>query len=203
MAVEEIDFSSAIVGAPKPGTSVKKKSQPQIGELTTLGSSSVSQPLNSSSVSTIPTKDKLRTSNLGITGVDWAKGDKEEISATDDLWNSVKGVGVQALSTIFSMPNKAQEAALDLFVSATGMESDFNKLPSADKKQIKNSLSGLLRSGQQVGGTALAGQPRVVEISDKATQFLNKKAEDIFKKTRQDDIDVIDELDKFRQNPNV
>ena len=203
MAVEDIDFSSAIVGAPKPGTSVKKKSQPQIEEPITLGSSSVSQPLNSSSVSTIPTKDKLRTSNLGITGVDWAKGDKEEISATDDLWNSVKGVGVQALSTIFSMPNKAQEAALDLFVSATGMESDFNKLPSADKKQIKNSLSGLLRSGQQVGGTALVGQPRVVEISDKATQFLNKKAEDIFKKTRQDDIDVIDELDKFRQNPNV
>jgi hypothetical protein len=203
MAVEDIDFSSAIVGAPKPGTSVKKKSQPQIEEPITLGSSSVSQPLNSSSVSTIPTKDKLRTSNLGITGVDWAKDDKEEISATDDLWNTIKGAGVKAFSTLASLPNKAQEAALDMFVSATGMASDFNKLPSADKKQIKNSLSGLLRSGQQVGGTALAGQPRVVEISDKATQFLNKKSEDIYKKTRQEDVNIIDELDKFRQNPNT
>jgi hypothetical protein len=203
MAVEDIDFSSAIVGAPKPGTSVKKKSQPQIEEPTILGSSSVSQPLNSSSVSTIPTKDKLRTSNLGITGVDWAKGDKEEISATDDLWNTLKGAGVKAFSTLASLPNKAQEAALDMFVSATGMSSDFNKLPSADKKQIRNSLSGLLRTGQQVGGTALAGQPTVVEISDKATQFLNKKSEDIYKKTRQEDVNIIDELDKFRQNPNA
>jgi hypothetical protein len=203
MAVEDIDFSSAIVGAPKPGTSVKKKSQPQIEEPITLGSSSVSQPLNSSSVSTIPTKDKLRTSNLGITGVDWAKQDKEEISATDDLWNTLKGAGVKAFSTLASLPNKAQEAALDMFVSATGMSSDFNKLPSADKKQIRDSLSGLLRTGQQIGGTALAGQPRVVEISDKATQFLNKKSEDIYKRTRQEDINVIDELDKFRQNPNA
>ena len=203
MAVEDIDFSSAIVGAPKPGTSVKKKSQPQIEGPTTLGSSSVSQPLNSSSVSTIPTKNKLKTSNLGITGVDWAKDDKEEISATDDLWNTIKGAGVKAFSTLASLPNKAQEAALDMFVSATGMASDFNKLPSADKKQIKNSLSGLLRSGQEVGGTALAGQPRIVEISDKATQFLNKKSEDIYKKTRQEDVNIIDELDKFRQNPNT
>lgn len=203
MAVEDIDFSSAIVGAPKPSTSVKKKSQPQIEEPITLGSSSVSQPLNSSSVSIIPTKDKLRASNLGITGVDWAKGDKEEISATDDLWNTLKGAGVKAFSTLASLPNKAQEAALDMFVSATGMSSDFNKLPSADKKQIRDSLSGLLRTGQQVGGTALAGQPRVVEISDKATQFLNKKSEDIYKRTRQEDVNVIDELDKFRQNPNA
>ena len=203
MAVEEIDFSSAIVGAPKPGVPVKKKSQPQVVEPTTSVSSFAFQPTKSSLVSPIQTEDKLRVSNLGITGVDWAKEEKEEISAADDLWNSVKGVGAKALSTIVSMPNKAQEAALSLFVSATGMASDFNKLPSADKKQIKNSLSSILRSGQQAGGTALVGQGRAVEMSDKATQFLNKKAEDIFQKTRQEEVDVIDELDKFRQNPNA
>jgi hypothetical protein len=183
----------------------KKVSTESISPQTTKPTSLVSAktPPVSPSVSPAPTKDKLVTSPIGIVGGEWAKGDKEEISATDDLWNTIKGAGVKAFSTLASLPNKAQEAALDMFVSATGMASDFNKLPSADKKQIKNSLSGLLRSGQQVGGTALAGQPRAVEISDKATQFLNKKSEDIYKKTRQEDVNIIDELDKFRQNPNT
>jgi len=183
----------------------KKVSTESISPQTTKPTSLVSAkiPPVSPSVSPAPTKDKLVTSPIGIVGGEWAKQDKEEISVADDLWNTLKGVGAKALSTVVSMPNKAQEAALSLFVSATGMASDFNKLPSADKKQIKNSLSGLLRSGQQVGGTALAGQPRAVEISDKATQFLNKKAEEIFQKTRQEEVDVIDELDKFRQNPNA
>jgi hypothetical protein len=183
----------------------KKVSTESISPQTTKPTSLVSAkiPLVSPSVSPAPTKDKLVTSPIGIVGGEWAKGDKEEISATDDLWNTIKGAGVKAFSTLASLPNKAQEAALDMFVSATGMASDFNKLPSADKKQIKNSLSGLLRGGQQAGGTALAGQPRIVEISDKATQFLNKKSEDIYKKTRQEDVNIIDELDKFRQNPNT
>jgi hypothetical protein len=183
----------------------KKNSMESVGQVQkpTILSESTKTSSVSPSVSTAPTKDKLVTSPIGIVGGEWAKGDKEEISATDDLWNTIKGAGVKAFSTLASLPNKAQEAALDMFVSATGMASDFNKLPSADKKQIKNSLSGLLRSGQQVGGTALAGQPRAVEISDKATQFLNKKSEDIYKKTRQEDVNIIDELDKFRQNPNT
>jgi hypothetical protein len=183
----------------------KKNSMESVGQVQkpTMPSESTKTSSVSPSVSPAPTKDKLVTSPIGIVGGEWAKQDKEEISAADDLWNTLKGVGAKALSTIVSMPNKAQEAALSMFVSATGMASDFNKLPSADKKQIKDSLSGLLRSGQQVGGTALAGQPRAVEISDKATQFLNKKAEEIFQKTRQEEVDVIDELDKFRQNPNA
>lgn len=183
----------------------KKNSMASVGQQKAPTIPSVSPKTSSvtPSVSPAPTEDKLKTSNLGITGVDWAKNNKEEISVTDDLWNTIKGAGVKAFSTLASLPNKAQEAALNMFVSATGMASDFNKLPSADKKQIKNSLSSILRGGQQAGGTALVGQGRAIELSDKATQFLNKKSEDIYQKTRQEDVNVIDELDKFRQNPNA
>ena len=97
---QDIDFSSAIVGAQKPAP-VKKKVQPQVASSTTLDSKSVSQPTKSLSGSQL-------------------KEDKEEIGMIDDLWNTLKGAGVKTLANIASIPAFAQNAALDIVASATG-----------------------------------------------------------------------------------
>jgi hypothetical protein len=168
---QDIDFSSAIVGAQKP-TPVKKKVQPQVASSTTLDSKSVSQPTKSLSGSQL-------------------KEDKEEIGMIDDLWNTLKGAGVKTLANIASIPAFAQNAALDIVASATGRSSEFNKLPSSVKKQIRDSLSATTPMGQ------------MAETSQEATDFLNKKSEDIYKKTRQQEVSAIDELIKFKNNPNA
>lgn len=168
---QDIDFSSAIVGAQKPAP-VKKKVQPQVASSTTLDSKSVSQPTKSLSGSQL-------------------KEDKEEIGIIDDLWNTLKGAGVKTLANIASIPAFAQNAALDIVASATGRSSEFNKLPSSVKKQIRDSLSATTPMGQ------------MAETSQEATDFLNKKSEDIYKKTRQQQVDVVDELSKFKDNPNA
>jgi len=168
---QDIDFSSAIVGAQKPKP-VKKKVQPQVASSTTLDSKSVSQPTKSLSGSQL-------------------KEDKEEIGMIDDLWNTLKGAGVKTLANIASIPAFAQNAALDIVASATGRSSEFNKLPSSVKKQIRDSLSATTPMGQ------------MAETSQEATDFLNKKSEDIYKKTRQQEVSAIDELIKFKNNPNA
>jgi hypothetical protein len=168
---QDIDFSSAIVGAQKPAP-VKKKVQPQVASSTTLDSKSVSQPTKSLSGSQL-------------------KEDKEEIGMIDDLWNTLKGAGVKTLANIASIPAFAQNAALDIVASATGRSSEFNKLPSSVKKQIRDSLSATTPMGQ------------MAETSQEATDFLNKKSEDIYKKTRQQEASAIDELIKFKNNPNA
>jgi len=168
---QDIDFSSAIVGAQKPAP-VKKKVQPQVASSTTLDSKSVSQPTKSLSGSQL-------------------KEDKEEIGMIDDLWNTLKGAGVKTLANIASIPAFAQNAALDIVASATGRSSEFNKLPSSVKKQIRDSLSATTPMGQ------------MAETSQEATDFLNKKSEDIYKKTRQQEVSAIDELIKFKNNPNA
>jgi len=169
---EDIDFSSAIVGAPQKNAPLKKKVQAQQIEPTTSVSSSALAPSKSLSGSQL-------------------KEDKEEIGIIDDLWNTLKGAGVKTLSNIASIPAFAQNAALDIVASATGRSSEFNKLPSSVKKQIRDSLSYTTPMG------------RTAQASQEATDFLNKKSEDIYKKTRQQQVDVVDELVKFKENPNA
>lgn len=124
-----------------------------------------------------------------------AKESKEEVGMIDDLWNSFKGAGAKALASIAAVPQFAQNAAMDIVASATGRSSEFNKLPSAVKKQVRDAITGTLSKGATSVGQ-LAG------ASQKATDYLNKKSEDIYKKTRQEEIDVFDELSKFKDNPN-
>lgn len=173
---QDIDFSSAIVGAQKPAP-VKKKVQPQVVSTTTSDLKSVSQPTKSLSGSQL-------------------KEDKEEVGMIDDLWNSLKGAGAKALASITAIPQFAQNAAMDIVASTTGRSSEFNKLPSAAKKQIRDAVTGALSQGA-TGVGQLAG------ASQEATDYLNKKSEDIYKKTRQEEIDVVDELSKFKDNPNL
>lgn len=173
---QDIDFSSAIVGAQKPAP-VKKKIQPQVVSTTTSDSKSVSQPTKSLSGSQL-------------------KEDNEEVGMIDDLWNSLKGAGAKALASIAAVPQFAQNAAMDIVASATGRSSEFNKLPSAAKKQIRDAITGTLSQGA-TGIGQLSG------ASQEATDYLNKKSEDIYKKTRQEEVDVVDELSKFKDNPNL
>ena len=173
---QDIDFSSAIVGAQKPAP-VKKKIQPQVVSTTTSDSKSVSQPTKSLSGSQL-------------------KEDNEEVGMIDDLWNSLKGAGAKALASIAAVPQFAQNAAMDIVASATGRSSEFNKLPSAAKKQIRDAITGTLSQGA-TGIGQLSG------ASQEATDYLNKKSEDIYKKTRQEEVDIVDELSKFKDNPNL
>jgi len=124
-----------------------------------------------------------------------AKAGKEEIGVIDDLWNSFKGAGAKALASIAAVPQFAQNAAIDIMSSVTGRSSDFNKLPSNVKKQVRDAIAGSLSAATPTG--------RFAQASQEATDYLNKKSEDIYKKTRQEEVDVIDELAKFGENPNA
>lgn len=124
-----------------------------------------------------------------------AKAGKEEVGVIDDLWNSFKGAGAKALASIASVPQFAQNAAIDIMSSVTGRSSDFNKLPSNVKKQVRDAIAGSLSAATPTG--------RFAQASQEATDYLNKKSEDIYKKTRQEEVDVIDELAKFGENPNA
>lgn len=86
-----------------------------------------------------------------------SKEAQEEIGIIDDLWNTFKGAGAKTLATLASIPQYQQTTALDVFMSATGMKSDFNKLPSADKKQIRDALGGMLTASSRAAGTANQG----------------------------------------------
>jgi hypothetical protein len=124
-----------------------------------------------------------------------AKTGKEEIGVIDDLWNSFKGAGAKALASIAAVPQFAQNAAIDIMMSATGRSSEFNKLPSATKKQIRDSINESLYKNTPSG--------QLNQSSQAATDYLNKKSEDIYKKTRQEEVNVIDELANFTKDPSI
>ena len=191
---------------PSFGEPVKKKDQTQ--GMVSVGSSKTTKPslVSQSQIVTGPSASFGQLGNKILTDQKKplpSKEDEEEIGAIDDLWNTVKGAGAKALATLSSIPQFAQTAALDVFMSATGMKSDFNKLPSSDKKQIRDALSGMSTASARASGTATQAIPVGANLSQKSYDFLNKKSEEIYKKTRQEQVDVIDELAKFKENPNA
>lgn len=142
---------------------------------------------------TLPSMDKFHPEKVGEFKTETPIVNQEsEVGVIDDLWNTFKGAGVKALASLVSIPKFAQTAALDITMSAIGLESDFNKLPSSAKKEIRNALTN-----------ANVLNAPMLNYSEKANDFLNKKSEDIYKKTRQEEIDVVDELNKFRKNPSA
>jgi hypothetical protein len=156
----------------------KKNSTESVGQPTPKPTSSVSPKIQGSGLVASP-----------------AKAGKEEVGMIDDIWNSFKGAGAKALASIASVPQFAQNAAIDIMSSVTGRSSDFNKLPSNVKKQVRDAIAGSLSAATPTG--------RFAQASQEATDYLNKKSEDIYKKTRQEEIDVVDELAKFGENPNA
>lgn len=155
----------------------KKNSTESVGQPTLKPTSSVSPKIQGSGLVASPAK-------------------QSEVGIIDDLWNSFKGAGAKALASVAAVPQFAQNAAMDIVASATGRSSEFNKLPSAVKKQVRDAITGTLSQGA-TGVGQLAG------ASQEATNYLNKKSEDIYKKTRQEEVDVVDELSKFKDNPSA
>lgn len=155
----------------------KKNSTESVGQPAPKPGSSVSPKMQGSGLVASPAK-------------------QSEVGIIDDLWNSFKGAGAKALASIAAVPQFAQNAAMDIVASATGRSSEFNKLPSAVKKQVRDAITGTLSQGA-TGVGQLAG------ASQEATNYLNKKSEDIYKKTRQEEVDVVDELSKFKDNPSA
>ena len=178
--LQKYSFSEPKVPQTEESSEVKKKvsselQKPQAPKADTMESSSEDGSL----VSQEPPKKKAKVA--------------EEVGVLDDLWNTFKGSGAKALSTIAAIPEFAQNAAMDIVLSASGESEEFNKLPSSVKKQIKNNLSK----------TGIGGPITSVAASAEASDYLNKKSEEIYKKTRQEQVDVVDELSKFKDNPNA
>ena len=189
----------------------KKNSTESVGQPTPKPTSSVSPKIQGSGLSASPAKENKgqvitgpsasfgQTINKSLP----SKEDKEEIGVIDDLWNLLKGAGAKTLAIMSSIPQYQQTTAMDFLMSATGMKSDFNKLPSSDKKQIRDALGGMITASSRASGTATQAVPVAANLSQKSYDFLNKKSEEIYKKTRQEQVDVVDELAKFKDNPNA
>lgn len=154
----------------------KKNSTESVGQPTPKPTSSVSPKMQGSGLVASPAK-------------------QSEVGIIDDLWNSFKGSGAKALASIAAVPQFAQNAAIDIIMSATGRSSEFNKLPSATKKQVRDSINESLYKNTPNG--------QLNQASQAATDYLNKKSEDIYKKTRQEEVNIIDELANFTKDPSL
>lgn len=118
---------------------------------------------------------------------------KQQVSALDDLWNTFKGAGLSTLANIAKVPEMAQSYALDLISTGFGFNDEFNRLPAAAKKEIRNA----------VNSTSKVSPLPNVQISNQAADYLNKRSEEIYQKTRKEEGDIVDEISNFASNPSI
>jgi hypothetical protein len=118
---------------------------------------------------------------------------KQKVGALDDLWNTFKGAGLNTLANIAKVPEMAQTYALDIVSTAMGMNDEFNKLPAAAKKEIRN----------VVNSTSKVSPLPNVQLSNQAADYLNKRSEEVYQKTRKEEGDIVDEISNFTKNPSV
>ena len=118
---------------------------------------------------------------------------KQQVSALDDLWNTFKGSGLNTLANIAKVPEMAQSYALDLIATGLGVNDEFNRLPAAAKKEIRNA----------VNSTSKVSPLPNVQISNQAADYLNKRSEEIYQKTRKEEGDIVDEISNFTSNPSI
>jgi hypothetical protein len=119
----------------------------------------------------------------------------EEISYMEDLWNRLRGSGAKALAGVLSMPALARTYAEDVVYAASGLDKEFNKLPSAAKKEVLNTVRTIQASGDI--NTAAAIQ------SQEAFNYLNKKADKIYERTIKQEGDVFTDIANFKDNPSA
>jgi hypothetical protein len=118
---------------------------------------------------------------------------QQQVSALDDLWNTFKGAGLSTLANIAKVPEMAQTYALDLVTTAMGMNDEFNRLPAVAKKEIRNA----------VNSTSKVSPLPNVQLSNQAADYLNKRSEEVYQKTRKEEGDIVDEITNFTKNPSV
>jgi hypothetical protein len=179
---EEVDLSGAFSSKPKStkktvatAVPVKKKDQPKVAAPTTSVSKSVSAPTKPSSV--LPSKVTEKP---------------EEVGYVEDLWNRFKGSGTKVLSAFLNVPSAAQSYIYDVALAATGKDEEFNRLPAAAKKEVKNAVRAV-NKGLPNGEFQYQTQ--------EAANYLNKKAERIFERTIKDETSLTDEISKLTTNP--
>ena len=119
----------------------------------------------------------------------------EEIGYMEDLWNRLRGSGAKALAGVLSMPALARTYAEDIVYAASGLDKEFNKLPSAAKKEVLNTVRTIQASGDI--NTAAAIQ------SQEAFNYLNKKADKIYERTIKQEGDVFTDIANFKDNPSA
>ena len=118
---------------------------------------------------------------------------QQQVSALDDLWNTFRGAGLSTLANIAKVPEMAQSYALDLISTGFGFNDEFNRLPAAAKKEIRNA----------VNSTSKVSALPNVQISNQAADYLNKRSEEIYQKTRKEEGDIVDEISNFTSNPSI
>ncbi len=118
---------------------------------------------------------------------------QQKVGALDDLWNTFKGAGLSTLANIAKVPEMAQTYALDIVTTAMGMNDEFNKLPAAAKKEIRN----------VVNNTSKVSPLPNVQLSNQAAEYLNKRSEEVYQKTRKEEGDIVDEISNFTSNPSI
>jgi len=169
-------FETATVDElPDFGEPVKKKGQPQLVKQNTSVSKSVSAPTKPSLV--LPSKEVEKP---------------EEVGYVEDLWNRFKGSGTKVLSAFLNVPSAAQSYIYDVALAATGKDEEFNRLPAAAKREVKSAVRAInkgLPNGEFLYQTK------------EAANYLNKKAENIYQRTIQDETSLSDEISKLATNP--
>jgi hypothetical protein len=138
-----------------------------------------------SMVSPSPTKVQNTPSDL--------PSKSEEVGYLEDLWNRFKGAGTKALSSLVAIPSLAQNAAMDMVLTASGKDEEFNKLPVSVKKDIRNAIKK----------TALDPTSIAAVKSQEASDYLNKKADKIYEKTIKQEGDIFTDMNNFRKNPSL
>jgi len=119
----------------------------------------------------------------------------EEISYMEDLYNRLRGSGAKALAGVLSMPALARTYAEDIVYAASGLDKEFNKLPSAAKKEVLNTVRNIQSNGDI--NTAAAIQ------SQEAFDYLNKKSDKIYERTIKQEGDVFTDIANFKDNPSA
>jgi hypothetical protein len=138
-----------------------------------------------STVSPSPTKVQNTPSDL--------PSKSEEVGYLEDLWNRFKGAGTKALSSLVAIPSLAQNAAMDMVLTASGKDEEFNKLPVSVKKDIRNVIKK----------TAIDPTSIAAVKSQEASDYLNKKADKIYERTIKQEGDIFTDMNNFRKNPSL
>ena len=172
------DFETATVDElPAFGEPLKKKDQPQLAKPTTTVSKSVSQPTKS--LSALPLKNP---------------NPPEELGYLEDIWNRLKGSSTKVLGAFASIPASANTYAMDIILAASGKDEQFNRLPAAAKKEVKNAI-------REINRKAPSGE--LAYQSKEASDYLNNAAKKIYERTIQDETSVSDEIYNLATNPTT
>ena len=111
------------------------------------------------------------------------------IGELESVWNQLKSAGAKTIAAFDAIPAYAANLALDLELAANGKTDEFNKLPAAAKKEVRNMVLGNTSPGYQG--------------SQQAYDYWNQLSEKVLEKTIEQEGDIFDDTAKFVSDPSV